>query len=101
MVETGGRRACIRVKLSTADLKRTATFCHNSVGMRPSRADTSKTLENLSMQQRLTRRAFTAGLCAPLLPLRPGFAQSCAPPAGGTPAPFGVPAGQTNVQRKA
>src|SRR5207302_7904777 len=49
------------------------------------------------MMQRISRRTFAAGLCSPLIP---AFGQSCAPPSGGTPTPFSVPAGQTNIQRK-
>lgn len=50
--------------------------------------------------QQFTRRAFTATLCSPLVSALPGFGQSCAPPAGGTPIPFTVPAGQTSIRRK-
>ncbi|MBM3810041.1 MAG: hypothetical protein FJW20_00230 [Acidimicrobiia bacterium] len=46
----------------------------------------------------LTRRGFLAGAASGLVP---AYCQTCAPPAGGTPLPFSIPAGQTNVQRKA
>ena len=50
------------------------------------------------MKQSLSRRVFAAGLCSPLF--RAFGQQNCAPPAGGAPLAFSIPAGQTNIQRK-